>query len=168
MKKFFNTAGPTQKDINYYISSFERIDYEEIEMLIESRRYFVLHAPRQTGKTSALFEMMERINSEGVYDCLYVNVEPAQASRADVGSGIRTICECIGGASSIYLQNDTLKKWVRENKREIEPQKLLFSLLEYWTTTNPKPIILFIDEIDALVGDVLVMSQTCKHAIIHP
>ena len=37
MEKFFNTAGPTQKDINYYISSFDRIDYEEIEMLIHSR-----------------------------------------------------------------------------------------------------------------------------------
>ena len=84
MDRFFNTAGPTKTDINYYISSFDRVDYEEIEMLIRSQRYFVLHAPRQTGKTSALLEIMDRINSEGVYDCVYANIEAAQALRGDI------------------------------------------------------------------------------------
>jgi hypothetical protein len=89
MDRFFNTAGPTKTDINYlvanlYISSFDRVDYEEIEMLIHSQRYFVLHAPRQTGKTSALLEIMDRINSEGVYNCVYANIEAAQALRGDI------------------------------------------------------------------------------------
>lgn len=156
MEKFFNTAGPMKRYMNYYISSFDRFDYDEIESLIHKERYFVLHAPRQTGKTSALFEMMERINSEGRYDCLYANIESAQASRSDVGSGIRTICESIASAAFIYLKNSSLKEWVSENKREIEPQKLLFELLQYWTINNPKPIVLFIDEVDALVGDTLI------------
>ena len=156
MEKFFNTAGPIKIDINYYISSFERVDYEEIEMLIASQRYFVLHAPRQTGKTTALLEMMDRINSEGVYDCLYVNVEPAQASRGDVKSGIRTVCECIASDLEYYLGDDSLDKWVRANKRELEPQKLLSSMLKIWTNKNRKPVILFIDEVDSLVGDTLI------------
>jgi len=156
MEKFFNTAGPIKKDMHYYISSFERFDYENIESLIRQEKYFILHAPRQTGKTSALFEMMERINSEGVYDCLYVNIESAQASRGDVDSGIRTICECIAGSVWLYLKNDNLKKWIRINKKEIESQKLLFEMVEYWATNNSKPIILFIDEVDALVGDTLI------------
>jgi len=54
MKKFFNTAGPTNSADHYHISSLERIDWEEVEMLIASKKYFLLHAPRQTGKTSAV------------------------------------------------------------------------------------------------------------------
>jgi len=156
MEKFFNTAGPIKSDMNYYISSFDRLNFDEIKNLICKERYFVLHAPRQTGKTSALFEMMDRINSEGIYDCLYVNIESAQASRGDVGSGIRTVCESIGRASFIYLQNRTLREWVMDNKNRIEPQKLLFIMLEEWAITNPKPIVLFLDEVDALVGDTLI------------
>jgi hypothetical protein len=34
MEKFFNTAGPMRQDLNYYISSFDRMDYKEIERLI--------------------------------------------------------------------------------------------------------------------------------------
>jgi len=156
MENFFNTAGPIKSDMNYYISSFDRFDFEEIRNLIRKERYFVLHAPRQTGKTSALFEMMDRINSEGVYDCLYVNIESAQASRGDVGSGIRTVCESIASASNIYLKDRTIREWVMENKNRIEPQKLLFMLLEEWALNNSKPIVLFVDEVDALVGDTLI------------
>ena len=156
MERFFNTAGPMRQDLNYYISSFERFDYDEVESLILQERYFVLHAPRQTGKTSALFEMMNKINSEGIYDCVYTNVEPAQASRSDVTSGIRTVCGSIAGAVAHYLKNRDLRKWLSENKKEIEPQELLFSLLEYWSKTNKKPTVLFIDEVDALVGDTLI------------
>jgi predicted AAA+ superfamily ATPase len=34
----------------------------------------LLHAPRQTGKTSCLLELMERLNAEGEYRALYVNL----------------------------------------------------------------------------------------------
>jgi hypothetical protein len=156
MKKFFNTAGPIIKEDHYYISSFERVDYEEIEQLIRQKRYFVLHAPRQTGKTSALFEMMERINSEERYTCLYVNIEPAQASRDNVDSGIRTVCECIASGIEFYLEDESFEKWIRANKREIESQKLLFTMLKVWSQRSKKPIVLFLDEVDALVGDTLI------------
>ena len=43
--RFFNTAGPIQPDINYYVPPLERIDLDEVLMLIEQRRYFVMHAP---------------------------------------------------------------------------------------------------------------------------
>ena len=55
--KFFNTAGPIQPDIHYNIDPLTRIDLEELESLIYQRKYFVLHAPRQTGKTSCLLAL---------------------------------------------------------------------------------------------------------------
>ena len=50
----FNTAGPVRADRDYQIAPLSRIDLEEVLGLIRDEKYFVLHAPRQTGKTSAL------------------------------------------------------------------------------------------------------------------
>ncbi len=52
--RFFNTAGPVIAEDHYHIPPLERLDRDELLMLIDRKRYFVLHAPRQTGKTSAL------------------------------------------------------------------------------------------------------------------
>ena len=62
-------------------------------------RYFVRHAPRQTGKTSAMLALRDLLNSgaAGDYRCVYVNVEAAQAVREDVGRAMRVI---VGGLAS--------------------------------------------------------------------
>ncbi len=52
--RFFNTAGPIKPDMNYHIPPLERLDLDDVLALIQQEKYFVLHAPRQTGKTSAL------------------------------------------------------------------------------------------------------------------
>ncbi len=54
-------------------------DLEEILLLIAQKKYFVLHAPRQTGKTSYLLALMNYLNSEERYRCLYFNAEMGQA-----------------------------------------------------------------------------------------
>ncbi|HIJ33125.1 MAG TPA: ATP-binding protein, partial [Gammaproteobacteria bacterium] len=95
MNKFFNTAGPIRPDDHYHIPSLERIDWEEVKVLMASKKYFLLHAPRQTGKTSALLEMMETLNRAGEYNALYANIEGAQASRNDKETGISGVCSVI-------------------------------------------------------------------------
>ena len=54
----------------------ERIDLDEVMRLIEEKRYFVMHAPRQTGKTSALLALMGELNEIGRYRCLYIMSRP--------------------------------------------------------------------------------------------
>ena len=51
--RFFNTEGPVRPDDHYCIPPLERIDLDAVLRLIRDKKYFVLHAPRQTGKTSA-------------------------------------------------------------------------------------------------------------------
>lgn len=68
--KFFNTAGPIIPADHYNIDPLMRFDLEEIEMLIYQKKYFVLHAPRQTGKTSCLFALRDYINARGRTDLL--------------------------------------------------------------------------------------------------
>jgi hypothetical protein len=48
MEKFFNTAGPVNPADHYCLPPLARIRREEILSLIDQKKYFVLHAPRQT------------------------------------------------------------------------------------------------------------------------
>ena len=47
----FNTEGPVVAADHYHIPPLERIDLDAVLGLIRDKKYFVLHAPRQTGKT---------------------------------------------------------------------------------------------------------------------
>ena len=49
--KYFNTAGPIIPEDHYHVPIIKRIDKDEILTLIAQKKYFVLHAPRQSGKT---------------------------------------------------------------------------------------------------------------------
>jgi hypothetical protein len=50
MPRRFNIAGPNQPDIHYTLDPEPRLP--GLRALVEQREYFVLHAPRQTGKTT--------------------------------------------------------------------------------------------------------------------
>ncbi|MCP4687853.1 MAG: ATP-binding protein, partial [Desulfobacterales bacterium] len=55
--RFFNTEGPVNNRKHYCLPPLERLDLEEVLRLIDKEKYFVLHAPRQTGKTSCLLAL---------------------------------------------------------------------------------------------------------------
>ena len=55
--RFFNTEGPMKSDIHYTIPPLSRWNLEDILTLIARQKYFVVHAPRQTGKTSCLLAL---------------------------------------------------------------------------------------------------------------
>lgn len=60
--RFFNTEGPVNRADHYCLDPLARLDLPEILNLMEQKKYFVLHAPRQTGKTSCLLALMEYLN----------------------------------------------------------------------------------------------------------
>ena len=78
--RFFNVAGPVRSDDHYVIPPLDRVDVDELLGLIRAKQYFVLHAPRQTGKTSALIALIalrDLLNrgEAGNFRCVDVNVE---------------------------------------------------------------------------------------------
>ena len=107
--RFFNTEGPVRPDDHYAISPLDRMDVDELLGLVRAKRYFVLHAPRQTGKTSALIALRDLLNrgAAGNFRCLDVNVEVAQVARDDVGRGIRAILSNLA-ESALLLGDDYL------------------------------------------------------------
>ncbi len=158
MEKFFNTAGPIIPEDHYYIPYFERIDWEEIRTFLARKRYFVLHAPRQTGKTTVLLEMMRIVNSEDRYTALYVNIEGAQAMGNDTDRGIEAVCSAIARSASVYLQDRSISRWLADDAggKSIPPGDKLTSLLTWWSQNSGRPVVLFVDEVDALIGDTLI------------
>lgn len=156
MEKFFNTAGPVNPEKHYCISLEERLDVEEILRLIDQEKYFVLHAPRQTGKTSSLLALMHLLNNAGKYRALYVNVEAAQAYREDVPSAMNVIVNAIAHSARIYLDDGFPDTFVREIIKSGNTLTALSDLLIRWSSHNSLPIVLFVDEIDALIGNTLI------------
>ena len=155
--RFFNTEGPVRPDDHYVIPPLERMDLKELLGLIRSKRYFVLHAPRQTGKTSALIALRDLLNSgeAGEFRCVNLNVETAQVARDDVARGIRAILN--GLAMNARRLGDSYPDGVwPEVLATAGPEEALKELLARWCEANPTPLVLLVDEIDSLVGDTLL------------
>ena len=155
MERFFNTAGPQKADINYTIEPLSRLDLDEVLMLIRQQRYFVLHAPRQTGKTSCMLALRNYLNKQGDYLAVYANVEGGQASRNDVQSVVKSTVDTLAEQFRGILKSD-LPLQIRDKVQQVGKDSMLATYLRHLSEALPKPIVLFIDEIDALVGDSLV------------
>jgi len=160
--KFFNNAGPNVPGQHFMIDPLVRIDVENIEHLVEEQRYFVLHAPRQTGKTTCLLALMHHFNAQGKYRALYVNIEGAQAARGNVEEGVAGMCSAFIRSAALYLQDRAVGDWYLTQGRQLTATDQISSLLAQWTQQDPqqpdapRPTVLLLDEVDALVGDTLI------------
>ena len=134
----------------------DRIDREEVFNLIESQKYFILHAPRQTGKTSCLLALVDELNQSGGYRALYVNIEGAQAARNDVDGAMQAILSSICERAARHLLDPYPGQIRAEVLAQGGPFGALTLLLSSWSQHDPKPICLMLDEVDALVGDTLI------------
>ena len=154
--RFFNTTGPVVAEDHYCIPPLQRLNLNEVLRLIRDKRYFVLHAPRQTGKTSALLALRDLLNAEDTYRCVYVNVEAGQAGREDVEQVMRTILGSLSSWARMTLDDEFLDEVWLDILAKYGPHGALDEALTRWAQADPKPLVLFIDEIDALIGDSLL------------
>ena len=154
--RFFNTEGPVRPDDHYGLPPLSRWDLDGVLALLDRKKYFVLHAPRQTGKTTCLLALMEYLNRIGRYRTLYANIEGAQTAREDVDQGMATICSVLGRSARLYLKDPRLAEWYRDGGAAVPAGDRLAQALEFWAAAEPRPAVLLLDEVDALVGDTLV------------
>jgi hypothetical protein len=154
--RFFNTEGPVRPDEHYCLPPLQRWNLAEVLGLIEQKKYFLLHAPRQTGKTTCLLALMDRLNREGRYGAVYANLETAQTAREDVARGMRAICGAIASAAELYLGEGRLFDWTDALWPRYGADGVLNGLLKRWSQEGPLPLVLLLDEVDALIGDTLI------------
>ena len=170
--RFFNTTGPVVPTDHYCLPPLERLNFNEVRTLIQDKRYFALHAPRQTGKTSALFALRDLLNSgaEGDYRCVYINVEVGQAGREDVPRAMRAILNDLALQARLTLRDEFIADIRLRVLEEAGPDDAFKEVLSRWSQADPKPLVLLMDEIDALVGDTLlsVLRQLRAGYVLRP
>ena len=156
--RFFNTSGPVVPADHYCIPPLTRVDLDDVRQLVRNKRYFVLHAPRQTGKTSILLALRDLLNSGkvGEYRCVYFNVEAGQAAREDTTRAMGAIFRELASWARITLRDSLPGEIWSGLLDEIGPYGALGELLNRWAEADRKPLVLLIDEIDSLVGDTLI------------
>ena len=154
--RYFNTAGPVVSDLHYCVPPLQRLEVDELLMLIRQRKYFVLHAPRQTGKTSALLALRDELNAGSEFRCVYVNVEGGQSAREDVGAALRAILSALARGARETLADTFLTGVWLGILDAAGPHDALRDALARWAESDAKPLVLMIDEIDVLIGDTLL------------
>ena len=154
----FNTEGPVVPRKHYCIPPLDRMELDRILKLIREKRYFSLHAPRQTGKTSALLALQDLLNggSAGSYRCVYVNVEPGQAFREDIREALRAVVGALASRALDVFGDRFVEDVGFDVYERFGPGSGLMEVLRRWAQADPRPLVLLIDEIDALVGDSLI------------
>jgi Holliday junction resolvase len=154
--KFFNTAGPVNQEEHYKLDPLKRFDIEDIQHLIAQKKYFILHAPRQTGKTSSMLALTDYLNNGDDYKAIYCNIEGAQAARNNIKSGIETIIGQIAYSMEQNLNDDTLLKTRNQIISENNENDALNVALSQIAGISDKPVVMIFDEIDSLIGDTLI------------
>ncbi|MDF5725124.1 MAG: AAA family ATPase [Rhizonema sp. PD37] len=150
MSRWFNTAGPSQADIHYMLSPTSRLP--DLERLIEQRSYFVIHAPRQTGKTTAMLALAEQLTKSGRYTAVMVSAEVGSPFSHDPGAAELAI---------LGAWRDTIADWLPQNLQppawhQAEPGQRIQANLRTWAQASPRLLVLFIDEIDSLQDQALI------------
>jgi hypothetical protein len=150
MQKWFNTAGPCQADIHYMLPSTGRLP--ELVNLISQRNYFVLHAPRQVGKTTAMISLAKELTASGQYTSVMLSLEVGAVFSHDPDAAENAILDEWQDAIRFYLPAELQPS----DEIKGESGRQIGAFLAAWSQESSRPLAVFLDEIDALSDETLV------------
>jgi hypothetical protein len=127
----------------------DRLVGSQLHRYIKDQLYWVLHAPRQTGKTTFLQNWEHDINSGGEAVACYVSVESCQQV-TEVNEAMllvhRSICETAQQMGLTCPAPDT----------GFPETRFADTLTHLSKIVAPKPLVILFDEVDVLENDPLV------------
>ena len=151
MVRWFNTTGPCVQTKHYMVTT-ARWSLPGLQRLIEQENYFVLHAPRQIGKTTAMLALAKTLTDSGQYAALVVSAELGAPFSDDPGAMELTLLSSWRGNANMYLPEDCQPPSWPES---VAGQRIE-AALNTWSQSIPRPLVLFIDEIDTLQNGALI------------
>lgn len=150
MQRHFNTAGPCRDDIHYMLPATRRLP--NLERLIAQQNYFVIHAPRQIGKTTAMLALAKQLTDSGQYTAIVLSAEVGAPFSQDIGGAEDAILGAWRDNISFRLPPELQPPdWA-----SIESGQKIRAALQTWAEFSPRPLVIFIDEIDALQDLALI------------
>jgi hypothetical protein len=149
-RRFFNTAGPCKPDIHYMVPPLSRLP--DVYRLIDQQGYFVIHAPRQTGKTTAMQALAHELTASERYIAVLVSMEVGAAFNDDVGAAELAILDDWQAAAHVFLPPEMQPPaW-----SSAPPGQRISTALKAWAEAAAQPLVMFLDEIDALRDQTLI------------
>ncbi len=142
---------------HYCIPPLSRINLDQVLELVADMRYFVVHGPRQTGKTSTLKALAETLNLTGNYRCVYANCEVARTAGQDVPRAMRALLDQLARRARRMVQDNFVQSTKARLLVDCGADSVLNEMLALWAESSTEPLVLLIDEIDTLVGDSLLL-----------
>jgi len=146
----FNVAGPCIPGEHYMLDPIRGID-NELMALIDTKKYFVLHAARQSGKTTLLQALVRQINARGQYYALYCSLEAASVF-SDPERGIPEIVKLIKSA----ITDQCLPSGFANDADYSHITGVLKSSFVNYCRSLDKPLVVFFDEADSLTNETLI------------
>ncbi|MBR1588166.1 MAG: ATP-binding protein [Kiritimatiellae bacterium] len=152
MKKF-NTTGPCFPDEHYMLPALDRLP--GIREFVAGGNYFVIHAPRQTGKTTALKALVREINEKGDMFAVYCTLETLQ-NRSDPEKTNIAIRDLIADnvEMSPFFVPVANAPALRSDRGGVG--LAVRTVLQNACRASGKSVVVFFDETDCLVGDALI------------
>ncbi|MBT9316251.1 ATP-binding protein [Leptothoe spongobia] len=150
MPKWFNVAGPCKADIHYMLSPLARVP--QLEQLITQQGYFVIHAPRQTGKTTAMLALAQQLTASGNYTAIMVSAEVGAVFPHDPGAAELALL----GSWRDRAENHLPPELHPPIWPEAAPGQRIQASLRAWSRASKRPLVIFIDEIDSLQNETLI------------
>jgi len=151
MTRYFNIAGPCKREKHYMIDAFSRL--RGVEQLIDMEQYFVIHAARQSGKTTYLQDLTQRLNESGKYYTLYCSLEKMQMLE-DYREGIPAIVKKI--RNLLRFSDIPHKETFAENAEYDDFTSVLNTELVLFCMKLDKPLVILFDEVDCLAEGTLI------------
>jgi len=152
MARCFNTTGPCDPERHYMLAAELRAP--DLSLLVDRGLYFVLHAARQTGKTTAMRAFAARLRAKGRV-ALWATLETSQGIE-DVSQAEPLWMMAIALAAEDQLE-PALRPPAREGWMGREVGGRLLQWLRAWCAALPdRSVILLLDEADVVAGPALV------------
>ena len=150
--RFFNIAGPCNPTDHYMLPPERRLP--ELMPLIEQRLYFVVHAARQTGKTTAMRAFAERLRGLGLV-AVHATLEASQGVEATEDAEPIWL-RSISAAAQVGLP-EALRPPAVQPFVDREPGLRLHDWLRAWCASVPeRGVVLLLDEADVVSGPALI------------
>ena len=157
MGRYFNIGGPCNPADHYTLPAMARLP--QVVSLIGKKQYFVVHAQRQCGKTTAFLSLFNEMNARGDAVALYCSLEAVQEfPKAE--EGLPKICALIRRAASVIpaLGDLAEKEWPVDSLKldDVVVSGVGVALSRMAAKVAPKPLVVFFDEVDCLGGPTLI------------
>ena len=148
--RLFNIAGNCLPDKHYMLPPLPRIP--DAMKLVQDECYFVLHAPRQSGKTTAIRALRDELNRQGNVHAVYCSLEAAavESQRHNV---IASITSTIRRAILTSLPGANLDE-IAPDLSDLD--SILVVYLNQVCSRLDKPLVLLLDEVDSLYDESLL------------